>query len=218
MSSPIKQVTRSKSEAKANYDRMSRWYDLVVGASEKKYRNLGLQRLDAREGEHILEIGFGTGHAILSLAKAVGPTGRVCGLDLSEGMLAITQERVDAAGLAERVALHLGDAAHLPFAGGRFDAVFMSFTLELFDTPEIPLVLQQCRAALRPDGRIVIVSLVKKPGTAVRIYEWFHEKMPVLVDCRPIYAQAALEQAGFTIYNRSTLSMWGLPVDILLAR
>jgi hypothetical protein len=59
--------------------------------------------------------------------------------------------------------------------------------------------------------------MIKKPGTAVKIYEWFHEIMPVAVDCRPIYAQADLTAAGFDICDLTSMSMWGLPVEIILA-
>ena len=214
---PVSRVARSKEEARANYNRLSRWYDTVAGSTEKKYRDIGLQKLAARPGERILEIGFGTGHCILALAQAVGETGRVSGIDLSDGMLDITQTRLRQAGWLDRVDLCVGDAAKLPFSEGEFDGVFMSFTLELFDSPEIPLVLSQCYTALRSGGRLALVSLVKKPGTAVKIYEWFHEKMPVTVDCRPIYAQSALTTAGFTIKDVTCLSMWGLPVEIILA-
>lgn len=215
---PVTRVARSKERAKANYDRLSRWYDLVAGRSEKKYRDLGLQLLAAAEGERVLEIGFGTGHCMVALATAVGPSGKVVGLDLSAGMQAIAHERVQAAGLAERVELHTGDAVHLPFAPDSFDGAFMSFTLELFDTPEIPLVLAQCRQVLKSGGRLALVTLVKKPGTAVRLYEWCHEKMPTAVDCRPIYAQSSLTAAGFAIVEVLALSMWGLPVEIILAK
>jgi ubiquinone/menaquinone biosynthesis C-methylase UbiE len=216
MDIPVSRVVRSKEKARANYNRMSRWYDIVAGSSEKKYRDIGLQKLDAQPGERILEIGFGTGHCVLALARAVGEMGQVCGIDLSDGMLAMTQNRLRKAGLSDRVDLRVGDAAELPFDGD-FDGVFMSFTLELFDSPEIPLVLDQCYAALRPGGRIAVVALAKKPGTAVKIYEWFHEKMPVAVDCRPIYAQTDLTAAGFDIRDVSTLSMLGLPVEIIVA-
>ncbi len=213
----VSRVVRSKDEAKASYNRMSRWYDLVAGSSEKKYRELGLKKLNAQAGERILELGYGTGHCIVALATAVSPSGQVCGIDLSEGMHAIAQSRSENAGLADIVDLRVGDAAALSFSPNSFDGVFMSFTLELFDTPEIPEVLGQCAAVLRPGGRIAIVSLIKKPGTAVRLYEWFHEKMPSAVDCRPIRAQTALTQAGFTIQDVTALSMWGLPVEIILA-
>ena len=79
-------------------------------------------------------------------------------------------------------------------------------------------MLTQCRTVLKPDGRLAVVSLFKKPGTAVRLYEWFHDKMPVTVDCRPIYAQADLQKAGFAIAEVASLSMWGLPVEIIIAK
>ncbi|MCP4425019.1 MAG: methyltransferase domain-containing protein, partial [Chloroflexi bacterium] len=195
MSPSISRVTRSKEQAKNNYNRLSRWYDFIAGSAEKKYRNIGLAKLNASAGEHILEIGYGTGHSVLALARAVGENGRITALDISEGMHAITQKRIQQAGLSDQVELHIGDALAHPIPPNSFDAVFMSFTLELFDTPEIPLILGKCYEALRANGRIVIVALIKKPGTAVRLYEWFHKKMPSAVDCRPIYAQSDLAAA-----------------------
>jgi len=221
MDASVKRVNRSKEAARASYNRLSRWYDLVAGSTEKKYRDWGLEKLGAQPGEKILEIGFGTGHCLAALAKAVGPTGHVIGLDISDGMLAIARERLQQEGLAERVDLHLGDAAKLDFIeAGSLDGVFMSFTLELFDNPEIPRVLQEIHRILKPGGRLAVVSMTKMdpPGMAVRIYEWFHEHMPNYADCRPIFARQALEQNGFTIRDVSVSSMWGLPVEIVLGQ
>jgi ubiquinone/menaquinone biosynthesis C-methylase UbiE len=216
--SQISRVTRPKEDARASYDRMSRWYDLVAGSSEWKFVKVGLDLLAANLGETVLDIGYGTGKSVLALARAVGPNGRVYGIDISEGMTAVAQGRVVEAGLGDRVSLTCGDAAVLPFEESMFDAIFTSFTLELFDTPEIATVLGECWTVLRDGGRIVVVSLAKKEGLAVQLYEWGHEKMPTLLDCRPIYVPKAVGEAGFEVIEKIEMSMWGLPVDAVLAK
>jgi demethylmenaquinone methyltransferase/2-methoxy-6-polyprenyl-1,4-benzoquinol methylase len=216
----ISRVTRSKEIAKASYDRMSKWYDIMAGSSEWKFVKIGLDLLKASKGETVLDIGFGTGKSVLSIAQSVGQTGHVYGLDLSEGMHRIASDRVGKAGLSGRVDLKCGDAVKLTFEDDFFDAVFTSFTLELFDIPEIPIVLHECKRVLRNGKRIVVVSMSKKSreSLAVRLYEWAHEKLPNYVDCRPIYVTESLLEAGFQVIEQIEIKMWGLPVDAVLAR
>ena len=207
----------SHNGTRQNYDRLSRWYD-SFSASERHFTEAGLQLLDAQLGENILEIGFGTGHALVELADAVGNTGRICGIDLSPGMFAVANHRIRRAGMEGRISLQLGDATCLPFANDHFHAVFMSFTLELFETVEIPPVLAECRRVLQPGGRLGIVSLLKNDTRAVEIYEWFHMHFPVVVDCRPIFVQQVLEAAGFRTGKSEEKQLWGLPVAAVIAR
>lgn len=216
----ICRVTRSKEQAKAAYDKMSRWYDVLTGSMEKKPREVGLHKLNAREGETVLEIGFGTGHCTKALAQSVGNSGKVYGIDLSVGMLNITQQRVREAGLSERVELKCGDATRLPFEQDTFDAIFMSFTLELFDTPEILVVLQECLRVLRIGGRICVVSMSREGGASlmIRLYEWLHKKFPNYADCRPIFVREALEEAGFHDFDIQKMSIWVFPVEIAVAK
>jgi demethylmenaquinone methyltransferase/2-methoxy-6-polyprenyl-1,4-benzoquinol methylase len=196
---------------------LSKWYDLLAGSSERKFTEAGLQKLNVKEGEKVLEIGFGTGHSLLALAQRVGTTGKVYGVDLSEGMLQVASERLGKNGMSSRVELQCGDATQLSFPDGFFDAVFMSFVLELFDTPELPLVMRECQRVLNRIGRIGIVALSKKESTAVRLYEWFHTHFPAYVDCRPIFARQTVEEAGFRVTDAAEMRMWGLPVDIIIA-
>jgi demethylmenaquinone methyltransferase/2-methoxy-6-polyprenyl-1,4-benzoquinol methylase len=136
-------------------------------------------------------------------------------------MAAIARKRLQQHGVINRVDLHCGDAANLDFLEtGSMDGVFMSFTLELFDTPDIPCVLQECYRVLKPAGRLAVVCMTKTdpPGMAVRLYEWFHDHMPDYADCRPIFAQPLIRQSGFVMEDVSISSLWGLPVEILRAR
>jgi ubiquinone/menaquinone biosynthesis C-methylase UbiE len=217
---PMLRVLRTKEEAKANYDRLSGGYDVLAGLAERRYKEAGLQKLELKNGEKVLEIGYGTGQCILPMARSVGVSGKVYGIDLSEGMYRVAKLKVGRAGLSARVELACGDATQLPYDGNSMDAIFASFTLELFDTPEIPVVLGQCQKVIHPGGRICIVGMAKKDenNLMTTLYEWVHEKIPRTVDCRPIHAQEALKEAGFEIVDVTGMSMFGLPVEIILAR
>ncbi len=214
---PLRPVSQTAVQARANYDRLSRWYDWLA-ASEARYREAGLACLAAQPGEAVLEIGFGTGQNVLALATAVGHSGQVCGLDVSPGMLAVAKNRLAQAGAGERVDLRLGDAVDLPYDTAVFDAVFMSFTLELFAEADMPLVLAEIRRVLRTNGRLGVVSLAQEGGgTAVRLYEWCHAHWPAVIDCRPIRLLDVLQTARFCPVQVKRMSMWGLPVEIVVA-
>lgn len=215
----VQRVFHSRDQTRAFYNKISRVYDLLAEKDEGPVRRAALGMLAAAEDENVLEIGFGTGHCLVALAEAVGPAGTVHGVDLSDGMLEQALARVVQGGLADRVRLCRDDAADLPYNNESFDAVFASFALELFDTPEIPEVLAECRRVLRPDGRIVLASLSKSGngGFAVHAFEWTHEHFPNLLDCRPIFLRRAVEAAGFTIEKTRMMYMW-VPVEIVLAR
>ena len=211
MNPDMETVSRPRSRARESYNSLSRWYDLVAG-SETPFTILGAHLLDVQPGESILEIGCGTGRALTEFAnKAKG--GMVSAVDISEKMLTLARGKVP----ARRVGFCQADGLFLPCTDEVFDVVFLSFTLELFDTPEIPKVLGECHRVLKPAGRMGIVSLDKKNTFAVRIYEWFHRRLPVYVDCRPIHLRPFLEEARFVIQRSMNQRMWGLPVDIVVA-
>ena len=213
----VLRVLQSKSETKAFCNKIAKAYDLLAEHTEEPVCQAGLDLLSAQPGEKVLEIGFGTGHSLVALAQAVGPSGRVFGIDVSEEMLRLATERLREHGLADRAELRSGDAVHLPYGGATMNAVFMSFTLELFDTPEIPVVLGEYKRVLRPGGRIVVIGMsrVKPDGVLTEVFEWTHRHFPNYLDCRPILVRRALEDAGFQIKNAFVQSMW-IPVEIVL--
>ena len=210
-------VIRSEKEANKYYSRLSPIYDFLA-ASEKKFVNRGLALLAPSGGESILEIGFGTGYAQLFIGRAV-QGGLSAGLDLSEGMSRIAQNNAVKAGFTDQISLIRSNTLPMPFLGKIFDGIFSSFTLELFDSPQIPLVLKECRRVLKPGGRLVVVSLSKDQPLPWmgRLYESLHTRYPWLLDCRPIPVRALISDAGYEIKQTQKSNMWGLPVSILLA-
>lgn len=217
MNQEIERVTRSKEQARASYDRLSRFYDLLGVVGEKKCIDAGLGMLGVREGERILEVGFGTGRALLALAEAAGAPGEVFGIDISEGMAGVARRKLHKKGLADGVEVYVGDAAKLPYEDRFFDAIFTSFTLDLIDTPEIPTVLAECRRVLKDGGRICVVSMSNRgrAGLPMKAYLRAHRKLPALIDCRPIPVRGSLEESGFEILDEKFMSMWGLPVEAI---
>ena len=213
----VLRILQTKEQTRAYYNKIAKVYDLLSEEAEKPMREAGLGKLAPQPGETILEVGFGTGHCLMQIAKAVGIRGSVLGIDISDQMLVKAKELLVNAGLSDRVEITRGDAEQLPYEAISVDGIFFSFTLELFDTPALPKVLAECKRVLRPGGRIVVVAVSREGehGVMLSLYEWTHKHFPNLMDCRPIYVRRALESAGFTINDAEVKSMW-VPVEIVL--
>ena len=216
----ISPVNRPKEQARISYDKMYAWYEWISGGCEKKFRNAGESLLGVHEGEIVLEIGFGAGFSLLTFANSVGISGKVYGIDISDRMLDYAQKRLDRADLSDRVHLCCGDAAELPYNANFFNAIYMSFTLELFDTPNIPVVLAECKRVLVKGGRLCVVAMSKKgkPTALMKFYERAHRKYPKYIDCRPIFVEKTHAEAGFIILESVEMSMHTLPVAIVLVK
>lgn len=117
----------------------------------QSYKQAIIEQLALREGATILDVGCGTGQDAKELARAVGPYGRVVGVDSSETMLQEARSR--AAGAQLPLEYVLADATQLPFADASFDACQASRVLAHLSAPELALA-EMARVA-RPGARIV---------------------------------------------------------------
>jgi demethylmenaquinone methyltransferase/2-methoxy-6-polyprenyl-1,4-benzoquinol methylase len=129
------------------------------------FRAKAVDRLDLRPGETVLEIGCGTGRNLPFLSKAVGPHGRVLGVDLSPGMLARARALCKH-NQWRNVELIESDAAHYR-APAPLDGVM--FGLSYNTMPHHLLVLREAWAQLRPGGRLVIMDAKLPPGLGGRL-------------------------------------------------
>jgi demethylmenaquinone methyltransferase/2-methoxy-6-polyprenyl-1,4-benzoquinol methylase len=210
-------------KARQFYDRISHLYDSLADSNEHAAREKGLALLDIQPGERVLEIGYGTGHSLQQFAESVGATGRVFGVDISQGMCDVAQKRITAADVADRVELGVAEVPPLPYDDDSVDVVSMSFTLELFGLDVIPTVLQETIRVLKSGGRVGVVSMAVTPegqrdSALEKTYKWMHHHFPHIVDCQPIDAVAFFEQAGLEISARTDLEIWTMPVVALVSK
>ncbi len=207
---------------RAFYDRISQSYDLIAAAGEHTAREKGEQALGLQPGESVLEIGFGTGNSLLYFAERVGPAGAVTGIDISPRMRAVAENKLAQTGVGDRVTLKISDARQLPFKEDTFDAVFMSFTLELIPLEDIPLVLDEVERVLKPGGRLGVVAMAtvregERASALEKSYVWMHRHFPHIVDCRPIDVRPLLKTAHFTMASEEEIEIWTMPVRIAVA-
>lgn len=213
-------VLPSRQRTRMAYNHLSRWYDWFSSGSELLLVRLGLQTLNLAKGDKVLDIGFGTGEAILEMAGSVGNSGNVFGIDISTGMFKVTKRKIQKMGISEQIQLNQADAISLPFSGNSFDAVFSSFTLELFENHEIIMVLNECHRVLKNGGHLGLVTMAagENENLSQKIYSWFHDHIPMYFDCRGINIQFSLTRCGFQVIDVVPRSIWGLPITICLAR
>ncbi len=135
----------------------------------RSYKDEIMKQLAIRQGATILDVGCGTGQDTLDLALAVGPQGRVTGIDNSETMLHEARSRAAQAQLP--IDYMLADATHLPFAHASFDGCMASRVLGHLPQPYQALA-EMVRVA-RPGASIVVadgdldVTIVDIPDRAL---------------------------------------------------
>lgn len=110
--------------------------------------------LEPGPGQSILEVGCGTGVFLPLLAREVGPSGRVNGVDYSAGMVTDAGNKMAAAGLSQVVTVQEGDACHLPFPDDSFDAAHCERVLMHLEDPNV--ALREMVRVVRPGGRVVV--------------------------------------------------------------
>lgn len=146
----------------ATYDRFATLYDWFVAPLEARTRQRALDLLAIEPDDRIVELGCGSGHALVSLARLLDQTGHVIGLDAAPGMLDRARDRASQPAVNERIDLVLGDARSHPIAGDAVDILFIEYTLELFSQDEMRAVLEECKRVLNPDGRIGVITMIRE--------------------------------------------------------
>src|SRR5581483_5197115 len=148
------------------YDRYAR---LLSFGQDPRWRSFLVSRVPA-DACRVLDVACGTAAVAIELVHAE-PARTVVGVDQSPEMLAAGRERVERAGLSERVELREGRAEELPFADAAFDAVTFTYLLRYVD--DVPATLRQLVRAVRPGGTVAMLEFGLPHGVWRPVWELY---------------------------------------------
>ena len=123
---------------------------------DKGWRKKAIRQLSPFHPKVILDIATGTGDFAILSAKLLSPQ-KMVGIDISEGMMKIGQQKVEKEGLQEIISFKKEDCTQLSFNDNSFDAVTAAFGIRNFQNLDQGLK-EMCRV-LKPGGHLSIVEL-----------------------------------------------------------
>lgn len=174
-------------------------YDAATGFEVENHAE-ALRLTAIQEGQRVLDVACGTGRGTVGLAQAVGPTGAVDALDLSEAMIEQARAKIERLGLSARVRFRQGNAGELPFPDGTFDLVYNGYMFDLIRLDGFLPILREFERVLKPSGTLVLINM-SKPDERKTFYETVYEGLGVF-PCRPVLMSPFLAPVGFTDVRR----------------
>jgi ubiquinone/menaquinone biosynthesis C-methylase UbiE len=145
-----------------HYDTTSRFYP-APGYPQRAQRLRAVQALGLCPGDSVVDIACGTGLNFPLIEDAIGPAGRIVGVDLTDAMLAQARARIETNGWSN-ISLVQADAADFDFPT-EVDAILSTYALS--QVPECAEVIAHGAAALSGGGRWVVLDL-KVPANTPR--------------------------------------------------
>ncbi|KJS83741.1 MAG: hypothetical protein JM58_12130 [Peptococcaceae bacterium BICA1-8] len=178
-----------------DYDRMNL---LMTWGMLPRWQSFMLNKTGLKEGGHGLDVCCGTGELAFKIAKLVGTTGKITGLDFSENMLAVAKEKL-AVSAAKNINFIQGDALELPFEENSFDAATNGFALR--NVTDIPKAIREMARVVKPGGKVVCLEVSRPQNPLLRLgfNIYFFKIVPII---------GRLVDKGKTIDNKYPAYTW----------
>jgi len=164
-------------EAKSGYVRelfsaLAPRYDVMTDVwtlgLHRVWKRQAMELCALRPGEQALDVATGTGDLAFMEAMAVGPEGRVVGVDSCPGMLEVARRRRPMA-----VDFQEGDAMNLRFPDASFDVVTIGFGLR--NVADRGRALREFRRVLRPSGRLMVLDFSTPTSKRLKaVHDWLY--------------------------------------------
>lgn len=164
-----------KTQTPRMFSAIAHRYDLlnhVLSANvDRRWRRKLVEMAAVPPGGAVLDAATGTADVAIEFSRR-SAAGRIAGLDLSSGMLAVGSDKLRDAGLGDRIGLVEADVMRLPYAGDTFDAVTIAFGLR--NLPDYAAGVAEMARVLRPGGRLLILEFFPpRTGLFLRGYRFY---------------------------------------------
>ena len=185
------------------YRRYAPTYDFYFGAVLQPGRRAVIDAMRCSPGERILEVGVGTGLSLLLYPRDV----RVVGIDVSNEMLEIAQERKRRHRL-DHVELRCMDAEHMAFEDGAFDKVVAMYVMSV--APDPRRLLEEMRRVCRREGDLYIVNHFRHANPLIGLIESMIAPFSSLLGFHPDFSlDDFLERTGLDVAEKIPVNLLG---------
>lgn len=193
-------LEKKPNEVQAMFEGVAKRYDLMntiqSGGMDRVWRRATRNALGLRPGDKVLDLACGTGVSTVELARSGA---YAVGSDLTFGMLAAGKHT--AAVQRSGVPLLAGDALHLPFRDGVFDAATISFGLR--NVVRVGEALAEMARVVRPGGTLVVCEFSRPTWTPMRLA--FHSGVLNVI---PLLARRASSNPDAYSYLADSIKAW----------
>jgi demethylmenaquinone methyltransferase/2-methoxy-6-polyprenyl-1,4-benzoquinol methylase len=159
------------------YDQLNDWLSLGL---HRVWKQMAVKWSNARPGSVCIDVCCGSGDLARLLAKQVGQTGQVYGVDFSCGQLSIARERTAQSFPPLPITWIEGDALNLPFEANFFDAATMGYGLR--NVTDIVQSLKELHRVLKPGAKAAILDFHRPENPPLRAaQQWYldHFVVPI---------------------------------------
>lgn len=151
------------------YDRLN---DRLSLGQHRVWKQMAVAWSGAAVGKTCLDVCCGSGDLARRLARQVGPTGRVYGVDFSAALLEVARQQTADSIQPLSIQWVEGDALNLPFEANQFDAATMGYGLR--NVLDIPRSLQELHRVLKPGAKVAILDFHRPSSSFVRSFQqWY---------------------------------------------
>ena len=150
----VDQIRKMFNRIAPQYDQLNRIISLGL---DRSWRRRALHLLEPYQPQQVLDVATGTGDLAIDLVHTIPSVKHVTGIDISEEMMRIGQEKVQALTLERKISFERQDSTATTFADASFDAATIGFGIRNFT--DIPAAARELHRILRPSGVLVIIEL-----------------------------------------------------------